>query len=262
MTGSYNYHKIPLSRIATFDVYSIGMSRHHVSALLEFDVTESRKKLKESKKNGVKVTFNAWMVKLISKTIKRHPEAASYLISKRKLITFDNINISLVVEKEMEGKKVPVPVVIEKANEKAIPDIVTEIENAKKQYMSHGDIVLNRQPKLHEKMYYRFPAVLRKAIWRYMLKHPRIAYKKMGNVVITSLGMMGRINGWFVYKTVHPISFGIGSIIKKPVVINDEIQAREVLNMTVLMDHDVIDGAPMVRFIKDLTKNIENGDEL
>jgi pyruvate/2-oxoglutarate dehydrogenase complex dihydrolipoamide acyltransferase (E2) component len=99
-------------------------------------------------------------------------------------------------------------------------------------------------------------------IWRFLLKHPKIAFKEMGNVVITSLGMMGRINGWFIHKSVHPISFGIGSIIKKPIVINDEIEIREILNMTILFDHDVIDGAPIVKFIKDLTKYIEKGGEL
>ncbi len=34
------------------------------------------------------------------------------------------------------------------------------------------------------------------------------------------------------------------------------------LNMTILLDHDVMDGAPMVRFISALTKNIESGIEL
>jgi hypothetical protein len=71
--------------------------------------------------------------------------------------------------------------------------------------------------------------------------------------------MIGKINGWFIQTAVHPISFGIGSIIKKPIVVNDEIKIREVLNMTVLMDHDIIDGAPMARFIDKLTQNIENG---
>jgi pyruvate/2-oxoglutarate dehydrogenase complex dihydrolipoamide acyltransferase (E2) component len=82
----------------------------------------------------------------------------------------------------------------------------------------------------------------------------------MGNVVITSVGMMGLINGWFIHKSVHPLSFGIGSILKKPVVINNEIKIREILNMTILADHDVIDGAPMVRFLNDLTKYIEGGE--
>ena len=84
----------------------------------------------------------------------------------------------------------------------------------------------------------------------------------MGNVMITSLGMIGRINGWFIHKSVHPISFGIGSILKKPAVIDNTIAVREILNMTILLDHDVMDGAPMVRFLNDLTKYIESGAEI
>lgn len=95
-----------------------------------------------------------------------------------------------------------------------------------------------------------------------MINHPKLAYQKMGNVSITSLGMMGRINGWFIHKSIHPISFGIGSIIQKPTVVDNDIKIREILNMTILMDHDVIDGANMVRFLKELTENIEMGAEL
>lgn len=81
----------------------------------------------------------------------------------------------------------------------------------------------------------------------------------MGNVAFTSIGMMGKINGWFIPISVHPICFGIGSIIKKPVVIDNRIEIREILHMSILLDHDVIDGAPMARFISDLSKNIEEG---
>jgi len=82
----------------------------------------------------------------------------------------------------------------------------------------------------------------------------------MGNVAITSVGMIGKINGWFIHKSVHPISFGIGSVLKKPAVVDNEVRIREILNMTILIDHDVIDGGEMVRFLQDLTKYIENGE--
>ncbi|HPF52349.1 MAG TPA: 2-oxo acid dehydrogenase subunit E2 [Draconibacterium sp.] len=49
---------------------------------------------------------------------------------------------------------------------------------------------------------------------------------------------------------------------KKPVVHEDQIVIREILNMTVLLDHDIADGAQMARFISDLTKNLEKGREL
>jgi len=262
MTGKYTYHSIPTSRIATFDVYAVGLQRHHVSALLEFDVTTSRKKLRELKRRGRKVTFSAWLIKVISRAVQQHPEAAAYLYSKKKLITFDDINISILIEKEIDGKRVPIPLVIERTNEKSIEEIALEIEKAGRQIISDKDIVLNKPSKMYENLYYHLPGFLRRMIWRWMLRRPRMVHRKMGNVVITSLGMIGKINGWFIHQTVHPLSVGTGSIIKKPRVSDDRIEAREILNMTVLMDHDVLDGAPMVRFINDLTRYIENGSEL
>lgn len=80
--------------------------------------------------------------------------------------------------------------------------------------------------------------------------------------MLTPVGMMGKINGWFIHKSVHPVSFGIGSIIKKPCVIENEIKIREILNMTILVDHDVIDGADMVKFLNDLTNYLETGKEI
>ena len=92
-----------------------------------------------------------------------------------------------------------------------------------------------------------------------MLRHPRLAFKKMGNVAITSIGMIGNVSGWFIPISVHPICFGISNITKKPIVIGNKIEIREILNMTILIDHDVIDGSPMARFISNLSRNIEKG---
>lgn len=258
----YQFKTIPQSRIATFDIFSVGLLKHHVSALLEFDVTESRIRLRELRKKGIQISFNAWTIKVISSILQAHPEASAYLYNKKKLILFNDINISILVEKKIRDKKVPVPVVIEKTNLKTAREITNEIEYAKSQQLSEYDMVINKRLNFSERLYYNMPGFLRRAVWRYMLRNPEVAYRKMGNAVVTSVGMMGKINGWFIQKSVHPISFGIGSVLKKPVVIGDEIKIREVLNMTILVDHDVIDGAPMVRFLNDLTKSLETGEFL
>jgi len=260
MKDNFTFNSIPQSRIATFDIFSEGLLKHHVSALLEFDVTESRKKLQDLRKSGVNVSFNAWIIKVISSILQKHPEASAYLYSKKKLILFNDINISILVEKKIGGKKVPIPVVIEKTNQKTALEIALEIETAKNQELSANEIVINKQANLSERIYYHLPGFLRRAVWKFMLRNPKIAYKKMGNAVITSVGMIGKINGWFIQKSVHPISFGVGSVLKKAIVLNNEIKIREILNMTILVDHDVIDGAPMVRFLADLTKSLESGE--
>jgi len=260
MNNSFTYKKIPQSRIATFDIFSIGLLKHHVSAILEFDVTDSRRKLQDLRRSGINVSFNAWIIKVISSVLQKNPEASAFLYNKKKLIIFNDINISILIEKKIGDNRVPIPVVIEKTNMKSAFDITLEIENAKNQKLSDNDIVLRKKSILSEKLYYQLPGFLRRFIWKIMLRDPKFAFNKMGNVVITSVGMMGRINGWFLHKSVHPISFGIGSILKKPVVFENEIRIREILNMTILVDHDVIDGAPMVRLLNDLTTGIERGE--
>lgn len=260
MNNEFNYKPVPGSRIATFDTFAIGLKKHHVAALLEFDVTESRGRLQESRRGGLNISFNGWLIKVIGSVLQDHPEAAAYLRGKRKLMVFNDINISILVERTINGERVPIPVVIEKTNEKTAQEITFEIESAKKQDLSAGNIVINRQSKLSERLYYHLPGSARRLVWKMMLGNPRFAFRKMGNAVVTSVGMMGKVNGWFIHRSVHPVSFGIGSVLKKPVVVDDEIKIREILNMTVLVDHDLVDGAPMVRLLKDLSFRIERAE--
>ena len=252
----------PKSRIATNDVCTVGLKKHHIVSLLEVDVTESRKKIRIHKRNKEQISFTAWLIKVISTTIKEHEEVASYLKRKRKLVIFNDINVSLAVEKEIGDQKVPIPLVIEMANDRSIESITAQIKEAKHQNLSEKDIVLQNKSSKLEHLYYHLPGFIRRWFWKYLIWHPKFAFGKMGNVAFTSLGMVGKANGWFIPISVHPICFGTGNIIKKPVVHEDQIVIREILNMTVLLDHDIADGAQMARFISDLTKNLEKGREL
>lgn len=252
----------PKTRIATNDVCSVGLQKHHVTALLEIDVTESRKKIKQNKMNNNRISFTAWLIKVIGVTVKDFGRVAGFLEGKRKIVIFEDVNVSVAVEKEINGQKVPVPLVIEKANEKSTTAITSEINEARSRNLTDKDIVLHSKSTRMERLYYYLPGFLRRYFWRWLIRHPHFAYGKMGNVAITTVGMMGKANGWFIPISVHPVCFGIGKITKKPVVVNDKIEIREILNMTALLDHDVVDGGEMARFISKLSDNIEKGKEL
>ncbi|PKP37606.1 MAG: dehydrogenase, partial [Bacteroidetes bacterium HGW-Bacteroidetes-15] len=205
---NFRIHKFPKTRVATIDVCEIGMQKHHIAAMLEFDVTEAREKIKTYKKNVGKISFTAWIIKVISDTIKKHEGAAAYLKGKRRIVIFDDINVSMIVEKESAGQKVPIPLIIEKANERSIESITKQITDAKTEVLSENEIVLQSKASKLESFYYNLPGFLRRFIWRSMLKRPSFIYSKMGNVAVTSIGMMGSINGWFIPKSIHPICFG------------------------------------------------------
>ncbi len=255
----YKIETFPKTRIATFDICAIGIQKHRVAAMIEIDVSEGREKIKKLRNKTYRISFTAWLIKVISLTIKDHELAAGYLLGKRKVLIFNDINISLVVEKKLNDQKVPIPLIIEKANEKSIEFITTQIREAKDIELNSKDIVLHNRASHLERLYYKLPGFVRRIFWKYLLSHPHLAFKKMGNVAFTSIGTIGNVSGWFIPISVHPICFGISNIAKKPIVIDDKIEIREILNMTILIDHDVIDGSPMSKFIRDLSSNIEKG---
>jgi pyruvate/2-oxoglutarate dehydrogenase complex dihydrolipoamide acyltransferase (E2) component len=51
----------------------------------------------------------------------------------------------------------------------------------------------------------------------------------------------------------------VGGISWKPAVVEGRIEPREMLDLTVTYDHDVIDGAPAARFTRRLVELIESG---
>lgn len=252
------------TRIATIDIGALGLKKHHIAAILEIDVTKGRERIAQHNKsnNSISISFTAWLIKVISVTIKEYEDVASYLGGKQKLVVFEDINVSIIIEKELHDKKIPIPLIIEKANDRSITSITNQIKEARTRELSNSDILLHRKANKLERFYYLLPGSIRRLFWRYLLRHPEYAYKKMGNVAFTSVGMLGKANAWFIPISIHPICFGVGNVLKKPVVIDDTIQIREILNVTVLLDHDVGDGGLMARFISSLTNNLENSKEL
>jgi pyruvate/2-oxoglutarate dehydrogenase complex dihydrolipoamide acyltransferase (E2) component len=260
--GSHIITHIPNQRIGTIDIGVASKQKHHISALVEFDVTDARRLLKEPKNDGL--SFTAWLVKCISQAIEENKQIQGIRYRRRKIMVFDDIDVTIMVERDMDGTKIPFPYVIRSTNTKTILDITEEIRNAQNQVLNQDeDFVLGEKKNARMmNMYARFPAWIRNIIWKKILKNPYTIKEQMGTVMVTSVGMVARIHGWLLPKSVHPVAFTIGSIVKKPFVYQGEISIRESLYVTVTIDHDVIDGAPAMRVLHKLTKLIESAHDL
>jgi pyruvate/2-oxoglutarate dehydrogenase complex dihydrolipoamide acyltransferase (E2) component len=57
---------------------------------------------------------------------------------------------------------------------------------------------------------------------------------------------------------VHPVCVALGSLGEKPALHDGQIVARTILNVTVLIDHDVVDGVPAARFVADAVRRWES----
>lgn len=79
-----------------------------------------------------------------------------------------------------------------------------------------------------------------------------------GTVLLTALGMFGDGGGWGIPVTNHTLQLTLGGIAEKPAFVNDQIEKREFLSVTVSFDHDIVDGAPAARFIQRLKELMES----
>lgn len=255
----------PASRQLTFDIGKIGRTKHYVKALLEVNVTDPWDAIRQSRRTGRKISFTAWLLKVIADCAALHPPVAGInQASRGRVLVFNDIDLSIVVEKELNGALVPLPYVIRKADQKTLFEIQDEIEAAKSQAVTgQGDYVLGEGGgPAWLKAFTRLPQWLRLPLFRAFLANPRRVKNAMGTVMVTTVGMLGHTRGWIVPTSIHSLCLALGSLNEQPVVHRGEIQKRSILHLTVLIDHDVIDGAPAARFVDDLVRKIESGYEL
>jgi len=258
--GSYKISRFPKDRIPTLDFLAVGDNKHYVKGLIEVDVTNGRQIINNyEQQTAIKISFTAWLLKCIGKAASEFKEVHSLMKGKRNIISFDDVDISITVERLAKGIKVVIPLVIRKTNGKSVKEIHDEIRSAQSENVD-GATVLGENPlKKWVKFYTKLPKSMRRFLIKKLLKNPLRVKKLMGTIIVTAIGMFGKLYGWPIPTTSHPLAFAIGGITKKPGVINDKIEIREYLTMTILLNHDVVDGAPAARFIDKLKDLIESG---
>jgi hypothetical protein len=257
----YEIIDYPKSRLATADVGRYGRDKHYMFGLLELDVTEARGRLRRLRRRGEEVSFTAWMVKTIGDCVARNSYAQAMRWKKRRLVAFKDVDIALPVERLVEGRAVPLPLLIRQSNLKSARAIHLEIEAAKlKSIDDEKDLILGKHQfsKLALRIYYSAPQFLRVFLWRLIFADPFRARKNTGTVMVTTVNAIGGGAGWILpTRNMHNIALSFGSIGRKPWLVGGRVEARDILHLTVSFNHDVIDGMPARSFVQDLVRSIE-----
>ena len=248
---------IPKSRKLIVESLNYGLKLHYIKGLVEFDVTEARNYLKKYKEEtGKSLSFTSWVVKCIAQAVSEYKEVHA-LKKGRKFIIFNDIDICVLVERIIEGKKYPVNYIVRNAQDKSFREINDEIRHF--QTKTEDDIMQQSNSK-KTKLFLKLPKLLRHLLfWRKLKNDPFFKKQNLGTVNVTAIGMFGNGRGWPISIPISGLSIAIGGISTQPSVINNEIEIRELLCMTVMFDHDIVDGAPATRFITRLKELIESG---
>jgi pyruvate/2-oxoglutarate dehydrogenase complex dihydrolipoamide acyltransferase (E2) component len=260
--GTYKIKKFSLVRQALSDVYDVSIKKTNVVGLIELDVEKARRIIeKRESETGVKLSFTGWLIKCIAHAVYEHKEVHAYRIKRNKLIVFDNVHVNVMVERTTNsGKKIPINHIIKFANEKSVQDITNEIREVQEKKVDEKNQVVEGTPGFYLKLYPLVPKFIKNIIIRRKLENTKFFIENAGTVTVTSIGMFARnLSGWAVTVTTSTLSVAVGGIKKKPVLVDGKLEEHEFLNLTIQIDHKIVDGGPITRFVSTLSELIESG---
>jgi pyruvate/2-oxoglutarate dehydrogenase complex dihydrolipoamide acyltransferase (E2) component len=256
------YHIVDMSperrEMAAFQDFKL--DRHVMYALLEVDVTMIRQVIEHYKiKTGQQLSFTAYLISCLAHAVNKDKTVQSYRKGSKKLIMFDDVDVGFMIELKKGEMKVLTGHVIHGANHKTFYEIHQEIRSVQS---------TQEPPSADASSWFRSAMLLPwplfslfKAVFRWAVRRdPTIITSMTGTVGISSVGMFGKGHaGWGISDGSHVLDLVVGGTTRKLAEVDGRIEPRQMLSLTIIFDHDVIDGAPAARFTRALVELIEGG---
>ena len=107
--------------------------KHTMHVLTEVDVTPSRQVIQEQKARGEEpLSFTAFIAACLGKAVDEDKAVQAYRKGGNQLVLFEDVDIAIMVEHEVEGHKFPLSYVVRAANHKTAREIHQEIRTFQK----------------------------------------------------------------------------------------------------------------------------------
>ncbi|MGT8903393.1 dihydrolipoamide acetyltransferase family protein [Bacillus safensis] len=223
--------ELPVTPIRQAIAANMLRSKHeipHAWTMMEVDVTNlvtRRNQLKDQfkAKEGFNLTFFAFFVKAVAQALKEFPEMNS-MWAGDKIVQKKAINVSIAVATD-DALFVPV---IKDADEKTIKGIAKEI---------------------HE---------LASKVRQGTLKQSDM---EGGTFTVNNTGSFGSVQSMGIINYPQAAILQVESIVKRPMIVNGMIAARDMVNLCLSLDHRVLDGLVCGRFLQRIKQILERIDE-
>ena len=258
--GPYHVVEFSPARRVMANLLDLSGPKHCMVGLLEVDVTVARQFIAEHKaRTGETLSFTGFLTLCLARAVEEDKAVQAYRQGRKQLVMFDDVNVGLMVEGKQGEKRALMGYVIRGANHKTYLDIHQEIRSAQSRPVPPGRGLTNWFSSgllLPWPLSRLFNALLGTITRR----DPTISVSMAGTVGVSAVGMFGEGHGgWGVASMPYSLGLIVGSTAWKPAVVKGQIEPREILNLTVMFDHEVIDGAPAARFTRRLVELIESG---
>jgi pyruvate/2-oxoglutarate dehydrogenase complex dihydrolipoamide acyltransferase (E2) component len=223
--------------------------------LLELDVTEAKRQLAG---HDPPLSFTAFVVASIARAAAHHPHVHAYRNRRGQLVTHDYVDVTTMVEISTPQGPFGLPHVLHDADIRTVADLSAELHRVKREPSTSrsGQLWARAAP-----IGTRLPGAVR-VIYAVMARSIAVR-ERVGTVAVTAVGMFAGGGGYGITPmSLMSMEVVIGGITQRPRVIDGEVTVREVLDLTLAIDHNVVDGAPAARFAADLRDIVEGADIL
>ena len=215
--------------------------------LVEVDVTQPRRVLRD---RGI--SFTAFVVGMVGRAVARHPEVHGYLDWRGRLVVHRYVDITTLVEVQTPQGPFPLAHLVRDADERDIADISREIRAVTDHPAGSKE---GRRLESWAPTAGRIPGLPR-LMYEAMRRSTRMR-RISGTVVVSSIGMFAGGSGHAITApSVQSLSVFVGGLARRPVADGESVVIRDVLDLTVSFDHNVVDGAPAARFVADLRSRL------
>ncbi|MFG1813553.1 2-oxo acid dehydrogenase subunit E2 [Kribbella sp. NPDC049174] len=250
---------VPWVRRLIIDTGRTARRRHAIHGLIEVDVTAAREALRAHRaKTGEELSFTAWVIACVGRAVAAEPAVQAYRDLRGRQVIFQRVDIGLPVEVTLEGSPFAFTHVVRDAGGRSVREIHHEIRAVKADP--------SRSPSVRRaswaRAYLLLPAVVRTGLLGALHRLPDRQRALAGTVGITAVGMFGAGGGWGIGFQLHTLSIVIGGITARPALCAGQLIEREWLQLTVSVDHDIVDGAPAARFVHRLRELLTAADGL
>ncbi len=244
------------------DISTINRGVWPVYLTQEIDVTALDELRKTSASKGSKISYTGAIVRGLGLCFKEYSQDSrllgfnSTMLSwpwQRK-ITFDQTNVGVMVQKEVDGVDMTFMVVLKEVD-KLTAEQVTE------QLRYYSETPVEKIPDIQEALkIMRLPRFPRKWIMKAVANIPSLRMKHWGSFCVTTVGKFG-VDMQTPATGYRWPCFGFGLVKKRAVVINDQIQIRPTVYLSCVFDRRVMNGAYTAKMIYRVKEILENPEK-
>jgi pyruvate/2-oxoglutarate dehydrogenase complex dihydrolipoamide acyltransferase (E2) component len=226
--------------------------------LIEVDVTKARTHIRDAKtKTGESPSFTAFVIGCLGRAVHEHKEVHALWRGRHHLVLFDDVDVLTWIDRDIGGQPVVLPCIVRAADRKTFRQIHDEIRAAQVRNVTTIDVggakASQRLPAWLYRPYFALAIPIGK-------RFPLVWKKAWGTVTLSAVGMVGTGAGWGIPPSSPSICWvTVGGIGEKREDVDGQVVTREYLNLTVSVDHNMIDAAPAARFTERLKELIQSG---